>query len=88
VGGEKETANLYKDVKRLRAAYPDSPAVQRASWGAEGHKVVFQGTWIAATAVDGVDKGAGSTDLFPWKTLWGPYGSAKSRYTREVGSKW
>jgi hypothetical protein len=88
VGGDRETANLHKDVVRLRASYPDSPAVQRASEGAEGHKWIFQGTWVAATAVDAVDKGAGTSDLFPWKTASGPYGDAKNRYVREVGSKW
>ncbi|WP_329132923.1 hypothetical protein OG552_14470 [Streptomyces sp. NBC_01476] len=88
VGGERETANLHKDVLRLRAAYPDSPEVQRASVGAEGHKRVFQGTWIAATALDAADKGAGSSDLFPWKTSYGRYGDAKNRYVREVGSQW
>ncbi|MFC4033639.1 hypothetical protein ACFO3J_19435 [Streptomyces polygonati] len=88
VGGDRETANLHKDVQRLRAAYPESPEVQRASLGAEGHKGVFQGTWIVATAVDGVDKGAGTSDLFPWKTSYGPYGHFKNRYVREVGSRW
>lgn len=88
VGGDRETANLHKDVVRLRASYPDSPAVQRASVGAEGHKWVFQGTWIAATAVDGTDKGLGSSDVAWFKPDCGSYGRAKDRYTREVGSAW
>jgi hypothetical protein len=88
VGGDRETANLHKDVVRLRASYPDSPAVQHASQGAEGHKWVFQGTWAAATAVDGTDKGLGSSDVAWFKPDYGPYGHAKDRYTREVGSAW
>ncbi|MFJ1586169.1 hypothetical protein ACIOC1_22985 [Streptomyces sp. NPDC088197] len=88
VGGDRETANLYKDVVRMRAAYPESAAVQRASQGAEGYKGTFQGTWIAATAVDGADKAVGDSDALPEKPDYGPYGAFKDRYTREVGSAW
>jgi hypothetical protein len=88
VGGEKETANLYKDVLRLRGAYSESAAVQRSSAGAEAHKAAFQRAWIASTAVDGVDKLAGDSDLFRWKPALGYYGDAKGRFTREAGSKW
>ncbi|MYS24365.1 MULTISPECIES: hypothetical protein [unclassified Streptomyces] len=88
VGGDKETANLHKDVQRLREAYPDSPEVQGASLGAEAHKRAFQGMWAVATLVDGWDKGVGSSDLFPQKWQYGPYGRLKNRYTNEVGSSW
>lgn len=88
VGGEKETANLFKDVKRMREQYPESRAVQRASEGAEGYMRTFRGTWFAATAVDLADQGAGSSDFVPWKPDWGTYDAVKGRYTKEVGTKW
>ncbi|WNI15959.1 hypothetical protein [Actinacidiphila sp. ITFR-21] len=88
VGGERETANLFQDVKRLRAAYEDAPAVQRASSGAETHRRLFQGTWIAASTVDGMDKLLGTSDAVPSKPAYGPYSDRKARYTKEVGSPW
>lgn len=88
VGGERETANLYKDVVRMRNAYPADAGVQQASRGAERHKGAFQGTWIAATAVDLTDKGAGSSDLFPFKPGNEGYGNAKDSFSYEVGTKW
>lgn len=88
LGGDRETANLYKDVVRMRAAYPDSVAVRRASVGAEGHRNAFRGTWIAATAVDGGDKLSGESDLFPMKPASSAYGEFKGRYVKEVGTRW
>ncbi|MFI1094546.1 hypothetical protein [Streptomyces sp. NPDC020917] len=88
MGGEKESMRLHKDIVRMRSSYPNHGAVQTASEGAEGHKGRFQASWAAATAVDGWDKGAGSSDLFPRKWQYGPYGDFKGRYTREVGSSW
>ncbi|MEW2520134.1 hypothetical protein [Actinacidiphila alni] len=88
VGGDKETANLYKDVVRMRRAYPRDAGVQNSSRGAEGYKRAFQGTWIAATAVDLTDKGAGSSDLFPFKPGSERYGGVKDRFTHEVGTQW
>ncbi|MFJ4409770.1 hypothetical protein [Streptomyces sp. NPDC088910] len=88
VGGDRETANLYKDVVRMRAAYPESAAVQRASQGAEGYKGTFQGTWVVASAVDLVDKGVGSSDVFPFKPGSDRYGDFKDQFTHEVGTKW
>ncbi|MFJ2631849.1 hypothetical protein ACIO6U_07775 [Streptomyces sp. NPDC087422] len=88
LGGDRETANLYKDVVRMRAAYPESGAVQRASQGAERHRRLFQGAWGAATAADGVDKIVGDSDAIPQKPAYGPYGDFKDRYTREVGTTW
>jgi hypothetical protein len=88
VGGDVEEANHFKDVKRLRSAYPRSPEVQRASNGAERLHRTFKGAWIASSAVDVTDKVAGSSDLVPWKPDYGPYGDAKDRFKREVGSSW
>jgi hypothetical protein len=88
LGGDREAANLSKDVLRLRAAYPESGAVRRASEGAEGYTYTFQGTWIAASAVDGVDKLAGSSDIASLKPLLGPHDDVKGRFSREVGTRW
>lgn len=88
LGGDRETANLYKDVVRMRGAYPENAAVQRASEGAEGHRRAFQGAWGAATAVDAVDKIAGSSDVIPLKPASGAYGDFKDRYSWEVGTRW
>ncbi|MFF7193273.1 hypothetical protein ACFZAM_06185 [Streptomyces sp. NPDC008079] len=88
LGGDRETANLYKDVVRMRAAYPESGAVQRASQGAERHRNAFQGSWAAATSVDLVDKGVGSSDFVPGKPSIAAYGDFKDQYTKEVGTAW
>ncbi|WP_328913977.1 MULTISPECIES: hypothetical protein [unclassified Streptomyces] len=88
VGGDQETVNLFKDVRRMRTSYPGSTAVSRASEGAERHKAVFQGAWAAASGVDAWDKGAGGSDVFPGKWSYGSYGHFKARYTKEVGSTW
>lgn len=88
VGGDKETANLFKDVRRLRAAYPESAGVRRASEGAEEYKRIFQSAWTVSTVVDVWDKGAGSSDIFAGKWKYGPYARLKDRYTKEVGSTW
>ena len=88
VGGDVEEANHFKDVKRLRSAYPRSPEVQRASNGAERFHRLARFAWGSATAVDGVDKGLGSSDIFWFKPDYGPYGRMKDRYTLEVGSSW
>ncbi|SEN07887.1 hypothetical protein SAMN05216267_1001167 [Actinacidiphila rubida] len=88
VGGDVEEANHFKDVKRLRAAYPRSPEVQRASNGAERAHRMFKGAWIAASASDGTDKLLGSSDVIPQKPAFGPYGDLKNRCSKEVGSAW
>jgi hypothetical protein len=88
VGGDKETANLFKDVERMRAAYPESEGVRRASEGAEGYRRVFRGAWGTSSAVDVGDKLTGESDLFPMKPSVGAYSEAKACYVKEVGSKW
>lgn len=88
MGGEKESMNMHKDIQRMRAAYPRNAAVERASQGADRHKRTFEATWMSATALDGWDKGAGSSDVYRGKWQYGPYGRLKGRYTREVGSAW
>ncbi|MEE4545433.1 hypothetical protein V2S66_26125 [Streptomyces sp. V4-01] len=88
MGGEKESMNVHKDIQRMRAAYPRNAAVALASEGADARKRVFEATWMAATTVDGFDKGAGSSDIYPSKWQYGPYGRLKDRYTREIGSAW
>ncbi|SFF13420.1 hypothetical protein SAMN05216251_108319 [Actinacidiphila alni] len=88
LGGDRETANLYKDVVRMRAAYPESGAVRRASQGAEVHRNAFRGAWASATSVDLVDKAAGSSDFIPRKPSSSSYGDFKDRYTKEVGTAW
>jgi hypothetical protein len=88
VGGDVEEANHFKDVKRLRASYPYSAPVQSASNGAEAAHRTAQAAWGAATAVDSVDKGLGSSDLVWFKPAYGPYDRGKGRYTREIGSSW
>lgn len=88
MGGERESANMAKDVRRLRAAYPESEAVQKASEGMEEHKWVFQGTWTASTALDAWDKITGSSDIFPGKWQYGTYNRFKDLYTKEIGTAW
>jgi hypothetical protein len=88
MGGEKESTNMYKDVQRMRVAYPENGAVQRASGGAEGYKRAFQTSWGSATVVDSGDKFLGDSDLFPMKPASSAYGAAKGRFTKEAGSKW
>lgn len=88
VGGDMEEAGHYKDVKRLRRAYPRSEAVQSASRGAERYHNASRLAWGSATAVDGVDKSLGSSDVVWVKPAYGPYGQAKNRFTKEVGSTW
>jgi hypothetical protein len=88
VGGDRETANLHKDVLRLRARYPESEGVLRASEGAERRYYALRAAFGSATAVDLGDKFAGDSDLFPMKPVSGAYGGMKDRYAREVGSRW
>jgi hypothetical protein len=88
LGGDRETANLYKDVVRMRAAYPESVAVRRASEGAERHRNAFRGAWIGATGVDLGDKFFGDSDLFPMKPASAGYGDFKGRYVKEAGTSW
>jgi hypothetical protein len=88
VGGDLEEAAHIKDIRRLRAAYPASPAVRAASRNAEGLHNASRLAWAAATSVDGLDKGLGGSDLLWFKPDFAPYGRAKDRYTKEVGTSW
>jgi hypothetical protein len=88
VGGDVEEANHFKDIKRLRSAYPRSAEVQNASNGAQRLHRTFKGAWISSSAVDVTDKVVGSSDIAPRKPDYSPYGDAKDRFKREVGSSW
>lgn len=88
MGGDPEMANMHKDVLRLRADYPENAAVQKASEGADEYRLMFRVAWGASTAVDGVDKGLGGSDFMPFLPEYGPYGRAKGRYVKEVGTAW
>jgi hypothetical protein len=88
VGGDVEEAGHIKDIRRLRVQYARSAEVLNASAGAERLHNTSRLAWGAASAVDGGDKTLGSSDVMWFKPDYAPYGRAKDRYTKEVGTAW
>lgn len=86
-GGEPKNLQNLDDIA-ANLARSSSPRVAEAAAGARNPLTLARASYGTAIAVDGADKGPGSSDLWPGQPSWGAYDGAKQWSTREVGSTW
>lgn len=84
-GGDKEFAQHYKDIQRMRAEHPNSPEVARASQNAEVYRDRFRVAFGAGLGADLADKGLGTSDVWEGKPYVEGYNEMKQKFTVERG---